>query len=147
MIGRFLEDGWRVILIGGPDDVAVASAIEPHPRLRDWTGRLALTETAALLERADLFIGSDSGPAHLAASASTASVILFSGTNRPRQWRPWSRRALVLRRKVTCRPCHHKVCPLADHPCMTGLGPDRVYRAARRWWARLHREESPHVPI
>ncbi len=147
LIGRFLEDGWRVILVGGADDVEVAREIEPHPRLRDWTGRLAVTETAALLERADLFIGSDSGPAHIAASASTASVILFSGTNRPRQWRPWSRRALVLRRKVPCRPCHHKACPLADHPCMAGLEPERVYRAARRWWARLHREESPHVPI
>ncbi len=147
LIGRFLEDGWRVILVGGPEDVGAASAIGPHARLRDWTGRLAVTETAALLERADLFIGSDSGPAHLAASASTASVILFSGTNRPRQWRPWSRRALVLRSRVSCRPCHHKVCPLADHPCMTGLDPDRVYRAARRWWARLHREESPHAPI
>ena len=147
LIARFLEDGWRVILVGGPDDVEVARGIEPHARLRDWTGRLAVTETAALLERADLFIGSDSGPAHIAASASTASVILFSGTNRPRQWRPWSRRALVLRRKVPCRPCHHKVCPLLDHPCMTGLGPDRVYRSARRWWARLHRQESPHVPI
>ena len=147
LIARFLEDGWRVILVGGPDDVEVARAIEPHPRLRDWTGRLAVTETAALLERADLFIGSDSGPAHIAASASTASIILFSGTNRPGQWRPWSRRSLVLRRKVPCRPCHLKACPLADHPCMTGLDPDRVYHAARRWWARLHREESPHVPI
>jgi heptosyltransferase-2 len=147
LIARFLDDGWRVILIGGPDDVDIARQIEPNPALRDWTGRLAVTETAALLERADLFIGSDSGPAHIAASASAASVILFSGTNRPRQWRPWSRRALVLRQKVSCRPCHHKSCPLADHPCMTGLEPDRVYRSARRWWARLHRQESPHVPI
>jgi ADP-heptose:LPS heptosyltransferase len=147
LVGRFLEDGWRVIAVGGLEDVEAASALEPHPRLRDWTGRLAVTETTALLERVDLFIGSDSGPAHLAASASTASVILFSGTNRPGQWRPWSRRALVLRQKVACRPCHHKACPLADHPCMAGLEPDRVYRAARRWWARLHREESPHVPI
>ena len=87
-----------------------------HPGLRDWTGQLALSETAALLERADLFIGSDSGPAHLAASAAIPSVILFSGTNRPRQWRPWSRRALVLRAKVPCRPCHHKVLPPRRSP-------------------------------
>jgi ADP-heptose:LPS heptosyltransferase len=147
LVGRFLDDGWRVIAVGGPDDVPAASTLGTHARFRDWTGRLAVPETAALLERADLFIGSDSGPAHLAASASTASVILFSGTNRPRQWRPWSRRSLVLRQNVSCRPCHHKACPLADHPCMAGLGPDRVYRAARRWWARLHREESPPVPF
>ena len=147
LIAKFLGEGWRVIVVGGPDDMAAAREIEPHARLRDWTGRLAVSETAALLERADLFIGSDSGPAHIAASASTASVILFSGTSRPGQWRPWSRRSLVLRRKVPCRPCHHKACPLADHPCMAGLDPDRVYRAARLWWARLHREESPHVPF
>ena len=147
LINYFLDDGWRVILVGGPEDRATASAIEPHPSLRDWTGRLAVTETATLLERADLFIGSDSGPAHIAASAAVTSVILFSGTNRPGQWRPWSRRALVLRQKVSCRPCHHKSCPLADHPCMTGLDPLRVYKSAHRWWTRLHGQELPHAPL
>ena len=31
-----------------------------------------------------------------------------------------------LRHRVPCQPCHQKVCPLADHPCMSGLGPERV---------------------
>ena len=123
------------------------SVLRPHDRLRDWTGRLTVTQTTALLERADLFIGADSGPAHLAASAGTLSVILFSGTNQPGQWRPWSRHSLILRHRVPCQPCHQKVCPLADHPCMSGLDPDRVYRAARRWWARIHQAESPHNPM
>jgi heptosyltransferase-2 len=147
LINMFLADGWRIILVGGPDDVEVASRIARHERLRDWTGQLRLAETAALLERADFFIGSDSGPAHVAASAGIPSLILFSGTNRPRQWRPWSRRTMILRNRVACRPCHQKVCPLADHPCMSGLTPDRVYRAALRWWQRLHRRESPHAPL
>jgi heptosyltransferase-2 len=147
LVALFLADGWRVIVVGGPEDVEAAAAIEPHENLRDWTGRLTVTQTAALLERAELFIGADSGPSHLAASAGIPSVVLFSGTNRVAQWRPWSRRSLVLRHKVACRPCHRKVCPLADHPCMTGLDPDRVYRAAKRWWARLHRQESPHAPV
>lgn len=142
LVGRFLNDGWRVIIVGGAEDASIAASFTPHPRLRDWTGRLKLTETAALLARADLFIGSDSGPAHLAATTATPAVILFSGTNRPKQWRPWSRRALVLRNKVSCRPCHHKSCPLADHPCMTGLTPGRVYQAANRWWNWLHRREE-----
>jgi ADP-heptose:LPS heptosyltransferase len=147
LVARFLADGWRIVCVGGDDDVESAAELEPHEQLVDWSGRLSLTETAALLERADFFIGSDSGPGHLAASAGTPSVILFSGTNRARQWRPWSRRSLVLRHRVACRPCHCKVCPLADHPCLSGITPDRVYKAARRWWARLHRSESPHVPI
>lgn len=147
LVGRFLRDGWRVVVVGGPDDAGLASVLPEHAALRDWTGRLAVTETAALLERADLFIGSDSGPAHLAACAGVPSVVLFSGTNRVGQWRPWSRRSLVLRRRVRCRPCHHKACPLADHPCLAGLSPERVHRAARAWWARLHGEEAPHAPI
>jgi ADP-heptose:LPS heptosyltransferase len=147
LIGRFLDDGWRVVVIGGPEDAEAATVLEPHPRLRDWTGALTVPETTAFLERADLFLGADSGPSHLAACAGTPSVVLFSGTNHPAQWRPWSRRSLVLKFDVACRPCHHKVCPLADHPCMTGLDPERVYRAAGRWWARLHQTESPHAPL
>lgn len=147
LIARFLDDGWRVVVVGGSDDVEAAERLTPHPNLRDWTARMSVTQTAAFLERADLFIGSDSGPSHLAACAGIASVVLFSGTNRAAQWRPWSRRSFVLRNHVACRPCHHKVCPLADHPCMAGIHPDRVYRAARRWWARMHLEESPHAPL
>ncbi len=147
LLGQFLRDGWRVVVVGGTDDSGLAATLTPHDELKDWTGRLAVTETTALLERADLFLGSDSGPAHLASCAGVPSVVLFSGTNRVGQWRPWSRRSLVLRHDVACNPCHRKVCPLADHPCMTALTPDRVYKATRRWWARLHRSESPHAPI
>jgi len=147
LVARFLADGWRVVIVGGPEDAEATRDIQSDPNLHDWTGRLSVTETAALLERADLFIGADSGPAHLAACAGVPSVILFSGTNQLRQWRPWSRRALVLRHRVPCRPCHHKVCPLADHPCMTGLHPDRVYLAARRWWTRMLRTDSAHASV
>lgn len=147
LIGRFLDDGWRVVVIGGPDDAGLARTLPAHASLRDFSGRLSLTETAAMLERADLFLGADSGPAHLAACAGTPSVILFSGTNRSRQWRPWSRRSLVVRGRVSCRPCHQKTCPLADHPCMAGIQPERVYRLARRWWSRLHQSQSPHRPL
>jgi heptosyltransferase-2 len=147
LIDRFLKDGWRVVIVGGCEDIPLASGVEPHERLRDWAGTMTVSQTTALLERADLFIGADSGPAHLAASVRTLSVILFSGTNQPRQWRPWSRHSLILRHRVTCQPCHQKICPLADHPCMSGLSPDRVYRSAMRWWSRTHRAESPHSPI
>jgi heptosyltransferase-2 len=142
LVAMFLDDGWRVIVVGGPEDAEAGLSLPPHRDLRDWSGLLDVAETAALLERVDLFIGADSGPAHLASCAGVTSVVLFSGTNRVAQWRPWSRRSLVLRRSVPCRPCHHKACPLADHPCMAGIEPERVYRAARRWWRRASRIEA-----
>jgi heptosyltransferase-2 len=147
LMKRFLSEGWRVVVVGGPDDLELATDLPRDRDLLDLTGKLAVTQTAALLERADLFIGADSAPAHLAACARTPSVVLFSGTNEARQWRPWSRRSLVLRERVRCRPCHRKTCPLAGHPCMSGIAPLRVHQVAKRWWARLHGSESPHAPI
>jgi len=136
LLERFLDDGWRIVVVGGPEDPPLSRSLRPHERLVDWSGRLSVRQTTALLERADLFIGADSGPAHLAASAGALSVVLFSGTNEPNQWRPWSSRSLVVRHRALCRPCHQKECPLPGHPCMTGLTPERVHRAARHWLAR-----------
>jgi ADP-heptose:LPS heptosyltransferase len=147
LIDRFLKDGWRIVIVGGPEDPPLSRMLTPHERLVDWSGRLSVTRTTALLERADLFIGADSGPAHLAASTGVVSVILFSGTNNPLQWRPWSKNALVLRKRVSCSPCHQKTCPLAEHLCMAGLDPDRVYRAAQRWWTRTQQTQSPYTPF
>lgn len=145
LLALFLEDGWRVVVIGGTEDLDASRQLPRHPRIEDLTGQFTVIESAALLERADLFIGVDSGPAHLAASSRVTSVILFSGTNDHGQWRPWSRRTLVLKRRVPCRPCHAKECPLPDHPCMTGITPERVHAAARRWWRKVHHAES-HLP-
>lgn len=145
LVRRFRDDGWRVVIVGAAEDAEASRQLTHDPGLIDLTGRLSVTETAAVLERADLFIGADSGPAHLAACAGVASVVLFSGTNLARQWRPWSRRSLVLRRRVACRPCHQKACPLADHPCMTGLEPARVHRLSLRWWNRVKRSEHAHA--
>ncbi|HEX7378467.1 MAG TPA: glycosyltransferase family 9 protein [Pirellulales bacterium] len=131
LIGRLLvEFGPRLVLIGGKRESALAGEVLLHrtwPSVDDWTGRLTLSETAALIEQADLFIGADSGPAHLSAAVGTPAVVLFSGTNRPEQWRPWGR-ASVIKRQVDCSPCHLHRCPFAGHPCMTGISPERVVR-------------------
>jgi ADP-heptose:LPS heptosyltransferase len=51
------------------------------PEAIDLVGRLTLPEVVALLERATLFIGNDSGLMHLAAAAGTPTVGLFGPTD------------------------------------------------------------------
>lgn len=136
LTGRLVvEEGRLVVLVGGAADRTVARQIMgpgPWPGLVDWTGQLSVVELAALLERAELLVGADSGPAHLAAAVGTPVVVLFSGTNRLRQWRPRGPGVTVLRRPVACRPCHRSHCGLADHPCMRGIRPQMVLVAVRR---------------
>jgi len=120
-----------VVLVGDRDDQPTSRAIARDVlRTVDWTGRLTLMQTAALLSESDLFIGADSGPAHIAAAMGTPSVVLFSGTNRAECWRPVGGHVHVLRASVPCSPCHRKHCPVVGHPCMTNISPREVVDTA-----------------
>jgi ADP-heptose:LPS heptosyltransferase len=134
LIGRLVvEHGAQIVLVGTAGDRTMARRIlspVPCPGVADWTGRLDLAELGALLQRSDLFIGADSGPAHLAATVGTPAVVLFSGTNDSRQWRPFGEQVRVVRHAVECSPCHRLRCPLGDHPCMRRLSPEQVAEAA-----------------
>ena len=136
LILQLREQGFFVAIIGSNEDIPVAEMMVKRPGVIDLTGRLKLTETLALLERSAFFIGVDSGPAHLASVVGTKSIVLFSGTNRASQWRPWSKAAIGLRKRVSCSPCHQKLCPIASHACMTGISPERVLKTAVWWWKR-----------
>jgi len=133
LLGRLVVScGAQVVLIGGRKDRAISRKILgelPWPGVVDWTGMLSIAESAALLAMADVAVGADSGPAHLAAAVDTPVVVLFSGTNHPQQWQPCGRQVTVVRRPVECSPCHRERCPLPDHPCMRQLQPARVAAA------------------
>lgn len=126
------ERNMRVVLVGGKQDRTAAAEIlqgDNWPLVDDWTGRMSLGELAAALQLADVFIGADSGPAHLAAAVDTPTVVLFSGTNQPRQWQPRGRRVEVVRTEVDCSPCHRSRCNVSGHPCMNQITASAVLAA------------------
>ena len=136
--GMLRNGGLQVFLVGGPGDREISQRLIGGRCLDgvvDLTGRLSVVELAALLERVDLLIGGDSGPAHLAAAVATPVVALLSGTNNHRQWQPCGTNVAVVRHQVACGPCHREQCPLAGHPCMNKLEPAQVARAAGRFIA------------
>lgn len=136
LIGRVVvELDAKVVLVGGPGDSAIARQVLQDriwPIVGDWTGELDVSELAALIQRADLLVGCDSGPAHLAAAVGTPVVVLFSGTNNPRQWQPRGDRVTVVRHPVDCSPCHRRKCAFAEHPCMARIAPGVVAEAVGR---------------
>ena len=133
LIGRVvIEFDARVVLVGSAGETETARAVTQDqfwPGLMDWTGRLTIDQLAALLRRAEAMIGADSGPAHLAAAVETEVVVLFSGTNDAKQWRPWGERVQVLQHGVPCSPCYLPKCRFVDHPCLSGLMPEMVIDA------------------
>jgi len=79
-----------VVLMGGVDDQQYSDAIRPRLPLSyvDLTGKTDLLQAAAVLQKAQVYIGADSGLGHIAAAVGTSTISLFS-VDRPERCRPW----------------------------------------------------------
>ena len=94
---------------------------------------LPLPEVIALADRARLFVGNDSGIAHVAAAVQTPCVVIFGSSN-VAHWRPWTReKSEVVREELSCQPCHGYFCAEFDQPqCILSVPVDRVVAAIDR---------------
>jgi heptosyltransferase-3 len=95
-----------VILIQGPADEEYAEVLR---RSLDGVrvipaSNLSLLELAAILRSARLFLGSDSGVAHLAAAVGVPTGVIFGPTD-PRRWAPRGPDVAIIRREIPCAPC------------------------------------------
>lgn len=94
---------------------------------------LSLPEVTALAARAQLFVGNDSGIAHMAAAVNTPCVVIFGSSNAA-HWRPWTtNRNEVVREEMKCQPCHGYFCAEFETPqCILRIPVERVVAAIDR---------------
>jgi len=122
--------GWTPVFVGS----AAPREVEACERLASRTGGLALAgrtdlETlVALLERARLFVGNDSGPMHVAGAVGSPTVGIFGSTS-PTWTAPRGEQVRVVGpTPVGCTPCFRSTCPF-DLECLRGITPDTVMAA------------------
>ena len=133
----------RIILTSGPSEAAAAADVvrlvrerrPSSPEAVRTCGDMSLDELHALVGRARLYIGGDSGPLHVAATTRTPIVGLYGPTLpvRSAPWRDpryWS--AAVDVGALPCRPCEQRVCAPGDFRCLTHITVDAVVAAAER---------------
>ena len=87
-----------------------------------------MRETAALIEKMNIFITNDTGPMHIAFALKTPTVALFSPTD-PGICGPYrDEKPIVIEKPKTCTPCIGKKC---DQPiCMEQITVEEVIEAA-----------------
>ena len=94
LINHLTAKNWKVVLTAGKEheEIALAEKIiascNNQEGIVNLSGKLSLTQLAAMIDNARLFIGVDSAPMHMAAALQTPSVVLFGPTNL-KQWYPW----------------------------------------------------------
>jgi heptosyltransferase-3 len=101
--------GLLVVLTAAPDpqETALTDKILQHTQAArvDLRGQLSLQELASVIRQAQLFVGVDSVPMHIAAAVGTPGVAMFGPSN-DLEWAPWSQSIRVLAsRSHPCRPC------------------------------------------
>lgn len=94
---------------------------------------LTLPEIMALASRAEIFVGNDSGIAHIAAAVKTPSVVIFGSSNRD-HWRPWTDAPNeVVYEKFDCQPCAGYFCKQFSEPkCILSVKTESVVEAIEK---------------
>jgi heptosyltransferase-2 len=130
----------QIVLIGTEAERDTAPDLKlTSERLIDLRGKTFLQDLPVLLDVCDIFIGNDSGPAHIAAAQGLEIVLLVSGTNDIRFWHPWTERLSLLQHEVPCSPCGIEVCPVEGHPCIEQITVDQVLNALLSVLGRLQK--------
>lgn len=124
---------YRLIIIGGPDDAALAEQIAQAAgpeRVVDATGKLSLLASAELLRRCAGLVTNDSAPQHLASAMCTPTLTIFGPTGPQFGFGPLAPlHVSVGSETLSCRPCDAhgpKKCPLGHWNCMRELEVGRV---------------------
>jgi heptosyltransferase-2 len=126
---RLRDRGFDCACVIGPNERDLGARLSGAARvpIPVLASELDPVELAALLSRAKVLIGNDSGPMHLAGSVGTA-VVAFFGPTDPGRTAPTGSPARILDRYVFCSPCFLKRCPYG-HECMEEISVDDAVRA------------------
>ncbi|MHB0878422.1 MAG: glycosyltransferase family 9 protein [Anaerolineae bacterium] len=140
LVRALAADGRPVVVTGSLAEadlvarVATAATAPSAAPVAGAAGEFGLLELTALLARAALVVGSDSGPLHIAAAVGAPTVHVYGPADEVKfgPWSPASRHR-VLTAAVPCRPCGDLAhCAARDHVgCMRRVPLETVLAACR----------------
>ena len=130
-----------VVVIGGAEEAAFAQDVVARTRrgerVCNLVGKTGLGDLPGVLSAADLYVGNDSGPKHIAAALGVPTIGIHSGSVDAGEWGAVGPRALTIRRDMVCSPCY--LARAADcHrglACLGGIAVADVAEACRRMLA------------
>ena len=127
-----------VLLFGGPEDEKLNVTIQERcgAATVNLAGKLSLGELAAAVSLCKVFITNDSGPMHVAVACQVPTVAIFCATTPALGFYPYSFKAVVVEKPLSCRPCGShggRRCPLGTEDCIRLVEPAEVLKAAEKF--------------
>ena len=128
LLGRSEQALLAFVGTEGEKELCESMRRESRVPLLNLAGETSLSELAALCSMATLFVGNDSGAAHVAAAVGCPVVIIVGSTN-PGWTTPRGDAVAVVQKKVSCSPCFLEKCPY-DLECLTRIDAESVHEVA-----------------
>ena len=128
------EKGFHTVAVASKNESKVLDDLERESKVPITIfDDLTLPEITALAAKAQLFVGNDSGIAHIAATVNTPSVVIFGSSNR-NHWRPWTDAPNeIVFEEFPCQPCPGYECAEFGEPrCILSVKPASVFAAIDR---------------
>ena len=131
-LARLLRDRARVVVLGSPDDVALAEDVRSAAGDVAFSaaGRLTLLGSAELIRRCSVVVTNDSAPQHLASAVGTPTITIFGPTVPQFGFGPLADASTTVGvDSLACRPCDRhgpRRCPLRHWKCMREITADDV---------------------
>ncbi len=120
--------GGTPVIFGTKADREAADVItRAVPETLDLCGRTTLAQALAAIALCDCFVTNDSGLMHVAAAAGVPLVAIFGSTD-PEATGPFSKKARIIRRPLSCSPCLRPTCK-HGFECMLAIEPNEVASA------------------
>lgn len=126
----------RIVLLGTIAEQAAGEKVKNGQKeIINLCGLTNIGTAAAILRQAALFIGNDSGLAHLAATVQIPIVVL-SGADNPAETSPLSdRKIVIIKDRLPCISCVKNICPKRGDDfmrCMREISVEEVFAAAQK---------------
>jgi ADP-heptose:LPS heptosyltransferase len=138
--------GRRVVVTGGPGERELTGRVAGSYAL-DLGGATDLAGLADVLDRADVVVVGNTGPAHLAAAVGTPVVSLFAPVVPAERWRPFRTEHVLLGdQSAACALTRARTCPVDGHPCLEGIRMRDVVDAVDRLSPASTRPVRTEVP-
>lgn len=119
---------FKKVYIGTNNDLHFLKGIEFNGV--NLIGKTSIREMLIIVKYAKLFIGNDSGIAHIASAFNVPSIVFFGPTVLSFGFEPFSDRYKVFEVKyLPCRPCSlhgEKPCKRKDYACLNWIEPELV---------------------
>ncbi len=130
------------VVLGGPEDGPAVDRITAmaHSGPVSLVGKTTLTQASAVVERASLVIGVDTGLSHMAIAFDRPTVAIF-GSNIP-YTKPPTDRAKVLVNWLECSPCRGNPTCNGAFTCTELITVDQVLETAKGVFARGEQGEG-----